>query len=414
MKTNLIMKKTIAKVAKLIARKLGLAGLAVLAILIAIPLFSAFEAHVINVTAKIENALSVPVDPIDFGTVFPQEELDQTITIDLSSSFMAEDNADDVNYIIRQKPKCAWVDETGQQIWGETKSAHVTENGKFVCPESDDQGTPPTDYTWQQLPLLCRYLSKHDLDLDDQNDDEGLDAFHEIGAVVNGSWVWNDVRGKLAKSQNDISDSWNIDLKVPCFEGGCAQDWESYVQGINPEADPALFIEPADNEGKIFGCDLWVEVTGVSRVEQPAAGGQTASISLENKDTAGDWNIIDDDDIFGTLVYVTSGPTFDYTLTAQGLQPNTNYSLIYYADPWPGNNPGKFIGLHTTDSSGVINGAGSPNLNMDLPSSPDPNPGAKIWLVPSSDYNGVDALTDWNPANYLFEYNTITYNDTDI
>ena len=33
---------------------------ALAAVMIALPMFSAFEAHVINVTATIENALSVP------------------------------------------------------------------------------------------------------------------------------------------------------------------------------------------------------------------------------------------------------------------------------------------------------------------------------------------------------------------
>ena len=52
-----------------------------------IPMFAAFEAHVINVTARIENALSVNTDPISFGTVFPQEELDRLIRLSLSKSF---------------------------------------------------------------------------------------------------------------------------------------------------------------------------------------------------------------------------------------------------------------------------------------------------------------------------------------
>jgi hypothetical protein len=51
--------------------------------------FSAFEAHVINVTAKIENALEVPVDEIDFGTVFAQERLDKVFTVSLSDAFVS-------------------------------------------------------------------------------------------------------------------------------------------------------------------------------------------------------------------------------------------------------------------------------------------------------------------------------------
>src|SRR3989338_2228720 len=87
--------------------------------------FSAFEAHVINVTARIENALSVPTEPIDFGTVFPQEELDATFPVVLSQSFLDEDRVDDVEYIIRQKPKCAITAEDGQVLVGPTATGHV-------------------------------------------------------------------------------------------------------------------------------------------------------------------------------------------------------------------------------------------------------------------------------------------------
>ena len=79
-----------------------------LAILVAVgltPLFAAFEAHVINVTAHIENALSVSPEAIDFGTVFPQEVLEKNFTIALSESFLEEDRVDDVHYKLVQKPK---------------------------------------------------------------------------------------------------------------------------------------------------------------------------------------------------------------------------------------------------------------------------------------------------------------------
>src|SRR3989338_8563757 len=58
--------------------------------LVMIPMFVAFEAHVVNVTATIENALNVPIGSIEFGTVFPQEKLDQTFDVSLSDSFLAQ------------------------------------------------------------------------------------------------------------------------------------------------------------------------------------------------------------------------------------------------------------------------------------------------------------------------------------
>src|SRR3989338_11339049 len=82
-------------------------GFAAITLVVAsFPLFAAFEAHVINVTARIENALNVDTKPIQFGTVFPQEQLDRNIVVGLSQSFIDEPNADDVTYVIKQKPKC--------------------------------------------------------------------------------------------------------------------------------------------------------------------------------------------------------------------------------------------------------------------------------------------------------------------
>jgi hypothetical protein len=70
---------------------LGLGAIA--AVLVVMPMFAAFEAHVVNVTATIENALSVPFpDPIKFGTVFPQEKLEQHFRINLSGSFFRSES----------------------------------------------------------------------------------------------------------------------------------------------------------------------------------------------------------------------------------------------------------------------------------------------------------------------------------
>jgi hypothetical protein len=133
----------------------------------------------------------------------------------------------------------------------------------------------------------------------------------------------------------------------------------------------------------------------------------------------------------GLLTFNPSGPTFDYTFTATGL-PDGSYSLIYYANPYPGNNPGVLIGIGTSEG-GSLPIAGSPNLNMDLPTPPDSNIlvdhggppdnyanhfGAKIWLVPTECYSATvvetsGQITSWQPTRFLFETNLINYTDTD-
>ncbi len=236
-------------------------------------MFAAFEAHIINVTAKIENALTVPIDEIDFGTVFPEEQVDRNLDISLSDSFIAADRVDDVQYIIRQKPKCGITTNNGEVLVGETATGHISMvGGQKVVNCGDAPRALIQGESWGQLPLLCPYLSKHKAANDQDGNDDEIDAFHQIGQVdlkdpgddSDDAWVWTDVKGYLAKSDNDVTDKWVIDLKTPCFEGQCAQDWDSFVKGINSNANPADFIQAAENEEKVFGCDLWVEVRGIS------------------------------------------------------------------------------------------------------------------------------------------------------
>ncbi len=201
---------------------------------------SAFEAHVINVTAKIENATQVSTDVLNFGTVFPEESLNRTATLSMSTSFLAENGVNSINYFVRQKPKC-WNNTPTAPQYGE-----VTEvNGQYQCV---NQG-------YEIMPMLCPFLSKHPDVIGAGGNDGSLDAYH--GPLT--TWTLADtlkyqVNGQLAKS-TDESDQWNIDLKVPCFQGKCAQD------NVVPEAyqvDPNL-------ESSLFGCALWFEVNGIVR-----------------------------------------------------------------------------------------------------------------------------------------------------
>lgn len=252
--------------------------------------FSAFEAHVINVTARIENALSVPVKFLDFGTVFPQEHLEQAVDVNLSASFLAEDRVDDVEYFIRQKPKCAittsggtafdnTIGQDGAHMY--TKTAHIKfgddpSTTEFVESYYWDCGEAPRviaeGETWGLLPNLCPYISKdgEKLDIDGARSvDQITKSFHTPFTVGSSSVSWLDTKGRLSKQDKDTQDKWVIDLAVPCFGGYCAQDWLSFVRAESGRSEMTQeeansFTQPIENEHKIFGCDLWIEVAGIS------------------------------------------------------------------------------------------------------------------------------------------------------
>ena len=161
-------------------------------------------------------------------------------------------------------------------------------------------------------------------------------------------------------------------------------------------------------------------------------GGQSTvgTLILDNKDGT-TWQRIADGK-YGIFTYNSSGNTLDWTLNAVGLITGTEYSLIYFADPYPGNKPGALIWSGTTGTGTSISVPSThTELNMDLPTAPDSNMlvshagapdfyttplGAKIWLIPSAYYNPVsNSVVAWNPtvvSSILFETNLILYTDT--
>lgn len=246
-------------------KKVLLTFAAVVAVAIGVVGMSAFEAHIINVTAHIENALAVNTTPISFGTVFPQEYFtNKTFTVGLSDSFLSASRADDVNYVIKQKPKCKATDPQNPiQFVPLNYATHL-------CPEG-----------YAQMLSLCEYLSKGP----DQSpaNDTGERSYFQGDHCLDVPTPQDGAIGRLAKSENDLLDTWTVDLKVPPFAGYVAQDW--------PAGCPVLQGDP---EGIDLGCDLWVEVTGISETEEPVAPLVGANLSLYQAPVTCDVTVDDD------------------------------------------------------------------------------------------------------------------------
>jgi len=232
------------------------------AVLAVVPMFAAFEAHVVNVTARIENALFVHPAEIAYGTVFPQEHLWSDFFLSFSESFSAGDQTrvGTVEYVIKQKPKPR----------AEYVAAVGVEAARDYCHLTDpvDAGNLNDPYYANCYPNLCPYLSKHEMTPDGgnplnplENDGPAIPPFHDPDNPA--SWAVGKIV-KLPAIGRDSSDDWYIDLAVPCFKGHCAQDWASFVTGLNPNVvNPNEYQLPASLEHEVFGCDLWVEVTDI-------------------------------------------------------------------------------------------------------------------------------------------------------
>jgi hypothetical protein len=265
--------------------------------------FSAFEAHIVNVTARIENALSVPTDPIAFGTTFPQEHLTRPLTITLSTSFVADPDVTSATYTIKQKPKvkdpaCAdsqVVNNCNVNPTPGNPYAIVTVAGSFTpgpqpawqyCEENlpvDTNLTTPeynvnlSDPYWTH----CYLPLANDLSKDGGNKgDTSVTSLHQayvwagttqapvLPSSLNPSAIAGGTLDKITPSDN-----WIIDLQAPCFVNQCAQE-ASDPNNTLTDNIPGFFVPPQFRldpvlEGKVLGTDLWIEVTGITRPTPP-------------------------------------------------------------------------------------------------------------------------------------------------
>lgn len=144
----------------------------------------------------------------------------------------------------------------------------------------------------------------------------------------------------------------------------------------------------------------------------PAGKSNTGHLYLYEKDPD-TWEIVDGG-AWGKMTYNLSGPRFKFVFNGHDLVPGEDYTLIYYPDPWPGNGL-ICLGESRANDEGNVHIRESVDTG-DLPADYDIAPlgGAKIWLVLSDDVDDVnEKMVGWNPTEYLFEFDVITFVDTD-
>lgn len=219
------MKKTILIVAALLMVFSGVAAV------------SAYEAHVINVTAHVENALTVSTDAADFGTVFPQESFSYHRSIALSTSAVAE-LGDGATELL----------EVNYQIFAETK---LIPEGTDPYPSPVVEGFDGFDYyTWMHFlkvglnggtPLLVGPYS---------------------ALSYPGAHILTGINGTL--DAGNLSDMLDIILDVPVFEGSYNAITDLMIGMPVPTIIPAS-TPGFDPNGMDFGIDLKIQVTSIVR-----------------------------------------------------------------------------------------------------------------------------------------------------
>lgn len=320
-------------------------------------------------------------------------------------------------------------------------SLHVRNNPAYVCADLTLTSNDENDLTEPELAMgdtassgeLAQELEFFlwaDLDGDNVYDlgenaigqahlgDAWLNQSHTFTLADSTMNVWNpsEVAGPIEGGDNN-EPAYYIG-KVWCYGDLEMVDQSRTVSDINGNVPAFNFTcngEPVTNVSQTDSSTLDVSFYAVQsrHNENFTCGnyyGKEHYLKLENKTT--DYQPILGDGKYGVLRFKSPYPTFDYKLDVYELNPNTEYYLHYYADPWPSTN-GRMIASFTTDSLGNYSGNGSVELDADLPVPSDTNSSAKIWVIPASHWDG-SKMVNWNQTQYLWEWNLVTYEDSDL
>jgi len=233
------MKKAILMVAALLMVVSGIAAV------------SAYEAHLINVTAHVENALTVDTAAIDFGTVFPQEWLIVDRDIELSES---------ANVALTEGGAAGTLVSVEYKIWAEYKVDPGSPN------HTPDLMIGGTDYYKWLGPWLWVGIN--------QADPTGAttlvaQGWTQVGAVpVSPAMAKDTCEGGTLTS--DTPDTLKVMLLAPCFHGYYNADTDTKPDWW-PTPDTAAwpFLDSALRDGCDLGLDLKVQVTAINRTPAP-------------------------------------------------------------------------------------------------------------------------------------------------
>jgi hypothetical protein len=213
---------------------------------------SAYEAHVINVRAHVENALEISgLDnmEIDFGTVFPEEWLTREFRVTTSSSFCDRDQwrMTAVNY----------------SVWVEWKT--MSDNGTPGDPSDD------TFYHWLGDALYIGIVEPPNVD-DEKPEDAGGELVW-VGNVTppgppGALHLWDSPQPiyKSRSGPQNQTDRIVIGLDVPVFE-----DYYNALTDPKPKPSgldwPTVIIEKDDPrwnpDGVDLGADIKIQVTNI-------------------------------------------------------------------------------------------------------------------------------------------------------
>ena len=215
---------------------------------------SAYEAHIINVSAHVENAVAVETTAVSFGTVFPEEWLIAERNIALSESAntaLTEGGAAGTLVSVDYKICAEWkVDPDAG-----TPANHIPD---VIYPPLPDPNA--VDYYEWMGPWLW-------VGIDATAPTTDLSGWTQVGAAPAMADMAKDIPGVTGiLNAGNKDDTLAMMLLAPCFHGYWNGDTDVKPEWWPTPETPAWPFAPAVyRDGYDIGLDMKVQITGITR-----------------------------------------------------------------------------------------------------------------------------------------------------
>jgi hypothetical protein len=247
------MKKAILIVAALV---LVLSGVAAV---------SAYEAHVINVRAKVENCLELPTMKLNYGTVFPEEWLTKEFQVKHSSSFCEFEQGG-------RRASGTNVDAIDYEVWVQRKKVETPPPVPYPDPVETINGVDY--YYWLGDALYMGIFEELPIDpnLKYPEGASGHGAAGVLKRVTNNPGPQPDqpilvATGTITKpaygAPNDWYDMIVIGLDVPVFEGYWNELTDVPLKPSGFDKPTVVLKGPRNVQHIILGVDVVIQVTRI-------------------------------------------------------------------------------------------------------------------------------------------------------
>jgi hypothetical protein len=228
---------------------------------------SAYEAHVVNVRAEVENALTVTTNETDFGTVFPEEWLTVTFKVKHSTSFcyLEQDRVDGITYAIyvARKPVPSNADPYPDPVDNISGKIYYPWLGDALYIGIFNEDVPSVDPAKKYPKNNPTYPQGALVRVTTDPDPCGLKVGPVLTANISKETGWG-------YAPNDWYDWVVVGLDVPVFDG-------SYNELTDPDPKPSGFNDPSviltgerNVQGIILGADIKIQVIDIFTWPEPS------------------------------------------------------------------------------------------------------------------------------------------------